>query len=184
MSIDASTFLMPKEQFPAWEYLTPFAASRAVEDVQDSKRVSFAQSYFFFWARNALYHGLKALGVSPGAHVLLPAYLCRAAVEPFEAFGAEVEFYNVGRQCSASLAEIEAKIRPRTEVLLTVHYFGFPQQIRQFRELCDRHKLLLMEDCAHVFGAPTSTQLLGTFGDASVFSGESFCRFMMAVNCG
>src|SRR6185503_10972575 len=36
----------------------------------------------FVLARNALYYGLKALGIRPGERVLVPAYICLAAVDP------------------------------------------------------------------------------------------------------
>jgi perosamine synthetase len=174
MSVAVETFLMPKEQFPSWEYLSVFALPRVVEGAQNRRDICSGRSCFFFWARNAIYYSLRALGISQGAHVLLPAYLCEAAVEPFEAFGAQVEFYSIGRQCSPNFAEIEAKIRARTEAVLAAHYFGFPQDIRQFRELCDRHGLALIEDCAHVLGQPANAQPLGTLGDASVFSWRKF----------
>ena len=105
---------------------------------------------------------------------MLPAYLCRAAVEPFEAHGAEIAFYSISLQCQPDFDEIEAKITPRTEAILAVHYFGFPQNVRRFREICDRRKLALIEDCAHVLTGMMHGQALGSFGDASVFSWRKF----------
>src|SRR5580704_12287313 len=92
---DASLIALPipKAHFPSLHYMT--LASNA----RPRRTPETRHSYHFFWARNAIYHCLQALGISRGAHVLLPAYLCRGAVEPFEAFGAEVEFYGIGRDC-------------------------------------------------------------------------------------
>ena len=33
-----------------------------------------------------------------------------------------------------------------------VHYFGQPQDIKKFQTLCNKHKILLIEDNAHSFG--------------------------------
>jgi hypothetical protein len=169
VSQGAETFLMPKEQFPSWRYLNFLPHRR--EDEHGHAR---DQSYWFFWARNALYYSLHALDVTPGSHVLLPSYLCTAAVEAFTAFGAQVEFYEIGRNCEPDLVEIESKIRPATKAVLAVHYFGFPQRIRAFRDLCDRHRVALIEDCAHVLRTDSEGQVLGSFGDASVFSWRKF----------
>lgn len=159
---------IPKEHFPSLRFL-----GRASKADLSCDRAG-VHSHQFFWARNAIYHSLLALGISRGAHVLLPAYLCRAAVEPFEAFGAQIEFYGVGRDCYPDFSEIESRITTRTEAILAVHYFGFPQKIDEFRSLCDRRRLALIEDCAHVLHNPGHNEYLGTFGDASVFSWRKF----------
>jgi perosamine synthetase len=168
MSAASPTFTIPKEQFPSRKFFSFFSRPLAAPLVGAPRPLSF------FWARNAIFYSLKALGISPGAHVLLPAYLCRAAVEPFEVFGADVEFYPISRCCEPDLAELEARVTPRTEAVLVAHYFGFPQPIDKLRALCDRHHLYLIEDCAHVLQGSFYGQPLGTFGDAGVFSWRKF----------
>lgn len=138
-------------------------------DLSGEKDGSFGR---FFWARNALYYALSALKITPGAHVLLPAYLCSAAVEPFRYYGVNIEFYDIGLDCEPDLSEIVSKINSRTEAILMVHYFGFPQQSEKFRAICDHHNLALIEDCAHVLRHEENT--LGLCGDASIFSWRKF----------
>jgi perosamine synthetase len=168
MTAPAPESAVPREQFPSWQYFS--VLHRREEPAHAAPRDAIS----FFWARNAIYHALHALAISPGAHVLLPAYLCRAAVEPFEFFGANVEFYSIGRICEPDFSEIEAKITPRTEAILAAHYFGFPQRIDAFRAICDRHRIALIEDCAHVLRGSFQGRPLGSFGDASVFSWRKF----------
>jgi len=95
-------------------------------------------------------------------------------VEPFKAFGAEVEFYGVDRNCKPDFTEIESKIKPATAAILAVHYFGFPQEIQRFREICTRHGIALIEDCAHVLAGEIDSRAMGSWGDASVFSFRKF----------
>jgi dTDP-4-amino-4,6-dideoxygalactose transaminase len=135
---------------------------------------SRTQQYSFFWARNAIYHALRLLDIKPGDHVLLPAYICRAAVDPFIAFGLDVDFYSIDRSCNALFDDIIARVTARTRAILLVHYFGFPQEVRQIRQLCDRHRAVLIEDCAHVLSGDVDGQPMGTFGDAAVFSWRKF----------
>ena len=168
MSTAAPEFVVPREQFPSWAFLR--LSKRSSADLQSPA----AHTVSFFWARNAIYHTLQALAIPAEARVLLPAYLCRAAVEPFEFFGATVEFYSVDRYCQPDFSELEAKLTPQTKALLVCHYFGFPQRIEQFRVLCDRKGIALIEDCAHVLMGSYQGRPLGSFGDASVFSRRKF----------
>ncbi len=168
MNAGAPTFTVPKEQFPSRKFFSFFSQPINAPGGDAPRPLSF------FWARNAIFFSLKALGISPGAHVLLPAYLCRAAVEPFEVFGANVEFYSINLRCEPDLAELEARIKPGTAAILVAHYFGFPQPIDQLRALCDRHRIYLIEDCAHVLQGSFDGRPLGSFGDASVFSWRKF----------
>ena len=56
----------------------------------DPVRMTTGAAHFdCFWARNAIFHGLSALGIRPGQKILIPAYICTAAIEPIEYFGAE-----------------------------------------------------------------------------------------------
>ena len=167
MSASANSFSIPREQLLAWQHLNMGSSP-------SPQAGAGAPGHFFFWARNALFHALHALEVPSSARILVPAYLCKAAVEPFEAFGAGIDFYSIRRDCTLDLNEIEAKIRPDTRVLLAAHYFGFPQRIVELRSLCDKKSLLLLEDCAHVLRGDADGQPLGSFGDASVFSYRKF----------
>jgi dTDP-4-amino-4,6-dideoxygalactose transaminase len=80
----------------------------------------------------------------------------------------------VGRNCIPDFHDLERKIDGRTRAILAVHYFGFPCGIGEIREICDRHRLYLIEDCAHVLHGEIYGQPLGTFGEASVFSWRKF----------
>lgn len=168
MSADSNTFLMPREQSLRLAYLSLGAHRDAWSSTLPDQR------HFFFWGRNALYHALHALGVPRSARALLPAFVCRAAAEPFAAYGLKCDYYEVRRNCTVDFAEIDAKLRSDTRVVLAVHYFGFPQQIDRFRKLCDRTGALLFEDCAHVLRSDLGGRPLGSFGDASVFSYRKF----------
>jgi perosamine synthetase len=126
-------------------------------------------------ARNAIYLALGALGLTGEDEVLVPAYICAAAVEPIRAYGATPIFYSINKDCSTDLLDLEGKISLRTRALLLVHYFGFPNRnIRELRSLCDRRDLLLIEDCAHVLCGETDGVPLGQLGEAAVFSFRKF----------
>jgi perosamine synthetase len=131
--------------------------------------------YYLFWARNAIYHGLRALNVKPGDSVLVPSYHCTSVVEPILQYGGDVKFYNVGLDLQPDIDDIEKKIDAKTRVVLVIHYFGFPQPIVKIKEFCRERGLYLIEDCAHVLHGRTEEGIvLGTSGDISIFSWRKF----------
>jgi dTDP-4-amino-4,6-dideoxygalactose transaminase len=167
MDQEVSSMIVARDQFLSWKMI-----SARQSDWTDS--TSAAARYSFFQARNAIYHSLNLLDIEPGSHVLAPSYICRAAIDPLIAYGVDVGFYAVTRDCSIDLRDLEARITPRTEAVLIVHYFGFPQPLHHLRRLCNTHGLALIEDCAHVLSGEVEGKPLGTVGDAAVFSWRKF----------
>jgi len=122
--------------------------------------------------RQAIFAALQALQVPKGSKVLMPAYQCPSALDPFLAFGVEPIFYDLNPNLEPDLEVLEALISHfKPELLMVIHYFGFP--IRQWEEiikLASRYGLPLMEDCAHALFSKHEQIPLGSWGDASVFS--------------
>src|SRR5262249_31065683 len=108
------------------------------------------------------------------SRVLIPSYICRAAVDPFLAYGMDIDFYSIKMDCAVDLDDIQNRITPKTKAILAAHYFGFPQQIGRIRDICDRHQIALIEDCAHVLCGEIDGKPIGSFGDASIFSWRKF----------
>lgn len=131
-------------------------------------------TYYFPFARNAIYHGLRALGVSPGDTILVPSFHCATVVEPIISYGANVKFFNIRRDLSPDFSDIEAKIDSKVRAVLAIHYFGFPQPIQRLMDLCRAHHLYLIEDCAHVLTGKVNGTTLGTVADISIFSWRKF----------
>jgi dTDP-4-amino-4,6-dideoxygalactose transaminase len=66
--------------------------------------------------------------------------------------------------------DIEARISPKTKAVMIVHYAGYACDMERVAALCEKHNLLLIEDCAHTPGADYRGRPLGTFGDIAAFS--------------
>src|SRR4029077_16979338 len=145
----AEQFIVPKEPELHWKMLLP--NFRRIEPFRQNGR----SAHYLFWARNGIYHGLAALGLKPGDNVLVPAYHCTSLVEPILKYGSEAKFYDINVDLSANFDDIREKIDRKTRAILAIHYFGFPQPIRKFRELCQARGLYLIEDCAHVLNGST-----------------------------
>ena len=129
---------------------------------------------YHFWARNALYHGLRSLGLKAGDKVLVPAFHCYTMIEPVVRFGCEIIFYNVTREGVVDFEDIVGKIDDQTKAIIAIHYFGVLQPAQKLRAFCDEHRLLLVEDCAHVLLGDIDGRAVGSFGDVSIFSWRKF----------
>ena len=166
----AEQFIVPKEPELHWKMLLPKFRQKDHFFRQNGRSV-----HYLFWARNGIYHGLAALGVKPGDNVLVPAYHCTSLVEPILRYGGEAKFYDINIDLSPNFDDIREKIDRKTRAILVIHYFGFPQPIRKFRELCQARGLYLIEDCAHVLnGSAEEGIALGESGDISIFSWRKF----------
>ena len=166
----SESFIVPKEPRLDWKVLLPsFRRNEAlVSHGEKSMR-------HLFWARNGIYHGLTALGVKSGDNVLVPSYHCTSLVEPILKYGSNATFYDINTDLTPNFDDVREKIDAKTRAIVVVHYFGFPQPIRKFRELCDNHNLYLIEDCAHVLtGNSGDGTDLGESGDVSIFSWRKF----------
>ena len=65
---------------------------------------------------------------------------------------------------------VEELITPRTSAIIGVHLWGQSCDTDSLAEIANRHKLKLIFDAAHSFACSRNGQLLGSFGDAEVFS--------------
>ena len=120
--------------------------------------------------RDAVWHGVRALGLSTGDHVLVPAYHAGPEVEALVWAGLQISFYAGDQDLRPDESELERLIGPRTRMLSVVHYIGFPQQIARWRRWCDQHGILLLEDAAQAWLASDGEAPLGSSGDLALWS--------------
>jgi dTDP-4-amino-4,6-dideoxygalactose transaminase len=67
-------------------------------------------------------------------------------------------------------AAAEAAITPRTKAIVAVHVAGAAADLDALTELCARHGLRLIEDCAHAHGTFWRGRGVGSWGDFGSFS--------------
>jgi len=76
----------------------------------------------------------------------------------------EPKTYNLDPKC------VEKVITPRTTGIIGVHLFGRPCDTEALAEIAKRRKLKLLYDAAHAFGCSCKGRMIGSFGDAEMFS--------------
>jgi perosamine synthetase len=125
---------------------------------------------FLRLGRYAIALAFRHLDLRPGDKVLVPAYHCDSMIFPVLNVRAEPVFYKVREDLHVDIRDLESKVDNRTRAVIATHYFGFHQDVARLRDLCDRHNLALIEDCAHSFYGKIEGAPIGSFGDYAIAS--------------
>jgi dTDP-4-amino-4,6-dideoxygalactose transaminase len=113
---------------------------------------------------------LRALDIGPGDEVIASPYGWHQVAHAVELTGARVVFSDIN-YWSGCLDPVRAadKITPATKALLAGNTNGHPAAWDALRQLADAQGLKLIEDSTEALGSRLHGQLVGTFGDVSVF---------------
>jgi CDP-4-dehydro-6-deoxyglucose reductase, E1 len=65
---------------------------------------------------------------------------------------------------------IEAAITEKTRAIMIAHTLGNPFDVKRIRELADKYKLWIVEDCCDAVGSTVDGKMVGTFGDIATVS--------------
>lgn len=65
---------------------------------------------------------------------------------------------------------VESMITPRTTGIIGVHVWGRPCAIAELTEIARRRNLKLVFDAAHAFACSQGERMIGSFGEAEIFS--------------
>jgi len=69
-----------------------------------------------------------------------------------------------------NLLEIKKNINKNTKVIIATHIYNFPLEIDKLKKICNKKKIILIEDAAEVLGQKLNNKKCGSFGDISTFS--------------
>lgn len=117
----------------------------------------------------ALEIAIRALGLS--GEVVVPSMTFIATAHALQWQEITPVFCDIDSESlTIDPARVEEMITPRTTGIIGVHLFGHPCDIGALQEIAARRGLKLMYDAAHAFGSSTGGCMIGSFGDAEVFS--------------
>ncbi len=138
---------------------------------------AFADMHGVPWAvpttngSSALTIALEALGVGPGAEVIVPGLTWVACASAAAALGAVPVLVDVDPETLSISAEAtEAAITVRTQAILVVHAYCSVADLDAFVALSERTGIPLLEDCSQAHGAEWNGRKVGTFGTVGAFS--------------
>lgn len=119
----------------------------------------------------ALHIALQLAKVVPGDEVITTSMTAEPTNTVILQCGATPIFADIDSQTGNLDPEsVESLITPLTKAILTVHYAGYPANLKALRSIADQHGVPLIEDCAHALGAAYGEDGIGTIGDYGIFS--------------
>ena len=109
--------------------------------------------------------------------VLSPALTCFATNVAILANNCKLKWIDTDNTtANVCITDIRNKLTANTKVLYIVHWGGYPVDLDLLKKLQEEHlikygyKFMIIEDCAHAFGAEYKNKLLGNHGNICVFS--------------
>ncbi|MDA3941436.1 MAG: DegT/DnrJ/EryC1/StrS family aminotransferase [Spirochaetia bacterium] len=124
-------------------------------------------------ATSGLHLALEAFGVGPGDKVITTPYTFTSTAEVIRYLGADPVFADIDPDnFNISSVEIEILLKkdPSIKGIIPVHIAGNPCNMEDLLRLREKYNVFIIEDAAHAFPVKYNGKLLGTIGDAGVFS--------------
>lgn len=121
----------------------------------------------------ALHLALRILGVGPGDTVICPSLTFAASATPICYLGAEPVFVDSEASTwNMDPAKLEEALvsEKNVKAVVVVHLYGQCADMDPILDLCERHKVPLIEDAAEALGASYKGRAAGSMGDFSFFS--------------
>ena len=119
----------------------------------------------------AIHLALAALDIKAGDEVIVPTFTYIASVNPIVYLGATPVFVDSDAQnWQIDIDDLERKITSKTKAVIAVHLYGGVADMPRIAEVCKKHNIYLVEDCAEAIGCRRNGQHVGTFGDIGCFS--------------
>jgi dTDP-4-amino-4,6-dideoxygalactose transaminase len=119
---------------------------------------------------DALWISIRCMGIGAGDEVIVQGNTYIASVMGITMNGANPVFIEPDEQSQIDVNKIEAAITCKTKAVMVVHLYGQVCNMTKVVNICKKHRIRLIEDCAQAHGAMWNGQRVGTFGDVGCFS--------------
>jgi len=120
---------------------------------------------------DALEIAVRAVGIDPGAEILVPANTFIATAEAIVAAGATPRFVDVEPHTGLiDLRSCEERVGQRTQAIIPVHLYGRMADMDGVMAFARRHSLAVIEDAAQAHGAMRAGRRAGSIGHVGCFS--------------
>ncbi|MFA6292041.1 MAG: DegT/DnrJ/EryC1/StrS family aminotransferase [Victivallales bacterium] len=115
--------------------------------------------------------GLLALGVGKGDEVIIPALTWIATATAVRDVGAKPVFVDIEpTTLCMDPVKFEEAVTPKTKAVIPVHLYGSMADMDKIIRIAKKHKLGVIEDCAHMQGGVWNGRGAGSWGDVGSFS--------------
>ena len=140
----------------------------------------FEKKFYNYLSRNSLSVSsgttgielaLRSLNLKKGDEVILPVLTFAATVNSVINAGLKPIFIDTKpSDFNIDEDQIKKKISKKTKVIMAVHLYGRPCNMKKIMQIAKKNNLFLLEDCAEALGSELNNKKIGTFSDISIFS--------------
>ncbi len=123
----------------------------------------------------SIHAAVMAAGISPDDEVIVSPITDMGTILPVLWQGAVPVFVDLDPQTyNLSPAAVEKAITPKTKAIIAVHLAGNACDLRALNAITDKHKIMLIEDCAQAHGTTYDGKRVGTVGAIGCYSYNEF----------
>ena len=123
----------------------------------------------------ALHIALKAAGLQTGETVLTNAYTLAPVPGAIHNAGGKVALVEVDNNLQVDIDHLQTMVKTtQARFFMLSHMRGHIADMDAIMTLCNRHNVVVLEDCAHTMGASWQGQASGTFGKVACFSTQTY----------
>jgi len=122
------------------------------------------------WGSDAVYLGLKGLGIGEGDEVITTSLCVSAPATAIAMTGATPVFADVDNYMNIDPKSVRRLVTDKTKAILLIHYAVRIGGIDALLELAKKYRLLIIKDISQAFGATKVDKIAGKNGDVSVLS--------------
>lgn len=148
---------------------------KAIEDRMQVKHAQLVSS-----GTSALTVALASAGIGAGDEIIMPTFTFVASFESILALGAIPVLVDVDDTLTLNPEAVEKAVTKNTKVVMPVHMCGSMADLRALKSICNKHKLLLLEDACQAIGGTYEGKPLGSYGDLGCFSFD----YVKTITCG
>lgn len=140
-----------------------------------AEKFNCADAVVFPYGRSALWAFFKSQGIEE-KQIIQPAYTCSVVAHATILSGnvpvfidSSLDDYNM------QLEKLECAITPDTWAVIPTHLYGYPLDVHMLKKIVQQaqkrygHKIWIIQDCAHSFGANFKGEPVINAGDCALF---------------
>tara|TARA_Y100000389_G_scaffold136357_1_gene133900 strand:+ start:1896 stop:3062 length:1167 start_codon:yes stop_codon:yes gene_type:complete len=119
-------------------------------------------------------------GLNDDDVILTPALTCFATTCGILANNMTLRWLDVDlNTANINLDDLQEKLNEKTKIIYLVHWGGTPVNLEKLDNICEQHRIkygfkpMVIEDCAHAFGAEFNNKKLGNHKNICIYSTQA-----------
>ena len=107
------------------------------------------------WALASLVSAYIQLQKKDIGQIFIPEYFCEISLTPLRMAGHRLFFYRIAPSLEPDIDYLDNMVKQngKPDMMLFVHYFGVPIDIKKSKSWCNENEVMIIEDAAHTIAS-------------------------------